>query len=83
MGVPYSDTDIAQAKTDLMAQANPDADAGDLATRYPKAQIRDYDGDPKRVTEMDALVAYLQMLGTLVDVNSAAAQEVLTKEQGQ
>jgi cytochrome c oxidase cbb3-type subunit 2 len=82
VGVPYSDTDIAQASTDLMAQANPDADAGDLAARYPKAQIRDFDGDPKRVTEMDALVAYLQMLGTLVDVNSAAAQEVLTKEQG-
>ncbi len=82
VGVPYSDTDIAQAKIDLMAQANPDADAGDLATRYPKAQVRDFDGDPKRVTEMDALVAYLQMLGTLVDVNGAAAQEVLTKEKG-
>ena len=82
VGVPYSDTDIAQASTDLMAQANPDADAGDLATRYPKAQIRDFDGDPKRVTEMDALVAYLQMLGTLVDVNSAAAQEQLSKEKG-
>jgi len=65
-----------------MAQADPEADAGDLATRYPKAQIRDYDGDPKRVTEMDALVAYLQMLGTLVDVNSAAAQEVLSGEKG-
>lgn len=82
VGVPYSDTDIAQAETDLMAQADPEADAGDLAARYPKAQIRDFDGDPSRVTEMDALVAYLQMLGTLVDVNSAAAQEVLTKEQG-
>jgi cytochrome c oxidase cbb3-type subunit 2 len=35
--------------------------------RYPKAQARDFDGDPKRLTEMDALVAYLQMLGTLVD----------------
>ena len=82
VGVPYSDIDIAQASADLMAQANPDADAGDLAARYPKAQIRDFDGDPNRVTEMDALVAYLQMLGTLVDVNSAAAQEVLTKDQG-
>jgi cytochrome c oxidase cbb3-type subunit 2 len=81
VGVPYSDKDIAAAEADLMAQANPEADAGDLATRYPKAQIRDFDGDPKRVTEMDALVAYLQMLGTLVDVNSAAAQEALTKEQ--
>ncbi|PKP95609.1 MAG: cytochrome-c oxidase, cbb3-type subunit II, partial [Alphaproteobacteria bacterium HGW-Alphaproteobacteria-13] len=82
VGVPYSDTDIAQAGADLMAQANPDADAGDLAARYPKAQIRDYDGDPTRVTEMDALVAYLQMLGTLVEVNSAAAQEDLAEEKG-
>jgi cytochrome c oxidase cbb3-type subunit II len=82
VGVPYTDKDIELAATDLVAQADPEADAGDLATRYPKAQIRDYDGDPKRVTEMDALVAYLQMLGTLVDVNSAAAQEALTKEAG-
>jgi cytochrome c oxidase cbb3-type subunit 2 len=82
VGVPYTDADIKQASADLMAQADPEADAGDLATRYPKAQIRDYDGDPKRVTEMDALVAYLQMLGTLVDVNSAAAQEVLSGEKG-
>jgi cytochrome c oxidase cbb3-type subunit II len=82
VGVPYSDKDIELAATDLLAQADPEADAGDLATRYPKAQIRDYDGDPKRVTEMDALVAYLQMLGTLVDVNSAAAQEELSGEKG-
>ncbi|MBA4007776.1 MAG: cytochrome-c oxidase, cbb3-type subunit II [Erythrobacter sp.] len=83
VGVPYSDKDIAAAANDLEAQANPEADAGDLATRYPKAQIRDFDGDPGRVTEMDALVAYLQMLGTLVDVNSAAAQEQLSKgDQG-
>ncbi len=82
VGVPYSDKDIELAATDLLAQADPEADAGDLATRYPKAQIRDYDGDPTRVTEMDALVAYLQMLGTLVDVNSAAAQEELSGEKG-
>jgi len=82
VGVPYSDTDIEQAEADLYAQADPNADAGDLTTRYPKAQIRDYDGDPTRVTEMDALVAYLQMLGTLVDVNGAAAQEQLSGEKG-
>ena len=74
-GVPYSAKDIAQANADLLAQADPDADAGDLAKRYPKAQIRDYDGDPARLTEMDALIAYLQMLGTLVDFKSAEAQE--------
>ena len=61
---------------------DPDADAGDLQKRYPKAQIRDFDGDPNRLTEMDALVAYLQVLGTLVDVNAAAAQEDLAKEKG-
>ena len=75
VGVPYSDKDVVQANADLQAQADPNADAGDLAQRYPKAQIRDFDGDPSRLTEMDALVAYLQMLGTLVDVESAAPQE--------
>ncbi|RKF21718.1 cytochrome-c oxidase, cbb3-type subunit II [Altericroceibacterium spongiae] len=77
VGVPYSDRDIDMAEADLKAQANPDLDADDLAERYPKVQIRDFDGDPKRLTEMDALVAYLQMLGTLVDVEGAAAQEEL------
>ncbi|MBD3729613.1 MAG: cytochrome-c oxidase, cbb3-type subunit II [Sphingomonadales bacterium] len=82
VGVPYTEKDVEMAEKDLHAQANPDADAGDLTTRYPKAVQRDYDGDPKRITEMDALVAYLQMLGTLVDVNSAAAQEELATEKG-
>jgi cytochrome c oxidase cbb3-type subunit 2 len=82
VGVPYTDKDISGAQADLMAQADPDADAGDLAQRYPKALVRDFDGDPGRVTEMDALLAYLQILGTLVDVNSAAAQEELAAETG-
>ncbi len=68
LGVPYTDEQIAQAAADLKAQANPDdPGVGDLLKRYPKAVARDFDGDPKRLTEMDALVAYLQMLGTLVD----------------
>ena len=78
--MPYTRRDIEQAKNDLAAQADPEADAGDLEQRYPKVQIRDFDGDPARLTEMDALVAYLQVLGTLVDVNSAAAQEELAQE---
>ncbi|WP_299196610.1 cytochrome-c oxidase, cbb3-type subunit II [uncultured Erythrobacter sp.] len=82
VGVPYSDADIENAENDLFAQADPSRDPGDLEARYPKAQIRDYDGDPARVTEMDALVAYLQMLGTLVDVDSAAAQAELAEEKG-
>jgi cytochrome c oxidase cbb3-type subunit 2 len=75
VGVPYSAKDIDQANADLKAQADPEADTADLAKRYPKMQARDFDGDPKRLTEMDALVAYLQMLGTLVDFESAAPQE--------
>jgi cytochrome c oxidase cbb3-type subunit 2 len=82
VGVPYTDKDVEMALADLKAQADPEADAGDLATRYPKAQIRDFDGDPSRLTEMDALVAYLQVLGTMVDVNGAAAQEELASERG-
>jgi len=76
VGVPYTPEDLAQANADLRAQADPDADSADLVKRYPKAQARDFDGNPSRLTEMDALVAYLQMLGTLVDFESAAAQEV-------
>ena len=82
VGVPYTDRDVAEAAKDLTAQADPNADAGSLAERYPKAQQRDFDGNPATVTEMDALVAYLQMLGTLVDVGSAAAQEELAREKG-
>jgi cytochrome c oxidase cbb3-type subunit 2 len=75
VGVPYTKADIAKANEDIRAQADPNAGAGDLVKRYPKAQVRDFDGDPSRVTEMDALIAYLQMLGTLVDVEKAAPQE--------
>ena len=65
---------IANAARDAAAQANPDADGIDaLMKRYPKAQVRDFDGNPKSVTEMDALIAYLQMLGTLVDFKSYRA----------
>jgi cytochrome c oxidase cbb3-type subunit 2 len=74
-GVPYDKAAIEAANDDLKAQASTDGDAAALQKRYPKAQIRDFDGDPGRVTEMDALVAYLQMLGTLVDFKAAAPQE--------
>jgi cytochrome c oxidase cbb3-type subunit 2 len=74
-GVPYSKESIDKADADLRTQADPNADATDLARRYPKAQSRDYDGDPSKVTEMDALVAYLQMLGTQVDFKAGAPQE--------
>ncbi len=75
VGVPYSDEDIANALADLQTQATGDGDKAGLVKRYPKAQARDFDGHPDRVTEMDALVAYLQSLGTQVDFKAAAAQE--------
>ncbi len=71
VGVPYTDEMVAKAEQDLRTQVNPDADEVDeLLARYPKAQVRDFDGNPERLSELDALVAYLQMLGTLVDFQS-------------
>jgi cytochrome c oxidase cbb3-type subunit 2 len=67
VGVPYTDDMVASAKADVAAQADADADTEGLLKRYPKAAVGDFDGDPKRLTEMDALVAYLQMLGRLVE----------------
>ncbi len=73
VGVPYTDDMLANAEADLKAQADPNADSKQLealAARYPKAQIRDFDGDPAKLTEMDAIIAYMQMLGTLVDFST-------------
>jgi cytochrome c oxidase cbb3-type subunit 2 len=67
IGVPYTDEMIADAKADLVAQGSPDADTTALGERYPKMQARDFDGNPARLTEMDALVGYLQSMGTMVD----------------
>ncbi|BCJ92286.1 cytochrome c oxidase, cbb3-type subunit II [Terrihabitans soli] len=68
LGVPYTPEMIEKAIADLRTQATTDGDDQDaLLARYPKAQARDFDGDPSRLTEADALIAYLQMLGTLVD----------------
>jgi cbb3-type cytochrome oxidase cytochrome c subunit len=71
---------IAEANADLRAQADPNAGSAGLTKRHAKAQVRDFDGDPSRITEMDALIAYLQMLGTLVDHKKAAAQQVRNAE---
>ncbi len=75
VGVPYTKEAIAAADADLVAQADPNADSAGLKARYPKSQSRDYDGNPAQVTEMDAVIAYLQMLGTLVDHQKAKAFE--------
>jgi len=77
VGVPYTDEMIAEAKADLEAQANPDADSAGLVKRYPKAVVANFDGgDAAHVTEMDALVAYLQMLGTLVKFTDVRLEDL-------
>jgi cytochrome c oxidase cbb3-type subunit 2 len=71
-GVPYTDEQIAAAGNDTWGQANPDTEASDgVIERYGEGiAIRDFAGDGPGISEMDALVAYLQMLGTLVDFES-------------
>lgn len=67
-GTPYTQDELDNAAKDLLAQANPDSpDAKAFSTRWPKANVRDFDGNPAEVTELDALIAYLQVLGTMVD----------------
>ncbi|MEQ1770879.1 MAG: cytochrome-c oxidase, cbb3-type subunit II [Devosia sp.] len=74
IGVPYSQAAIDNAEVDLTAQATPDADTAGLLERYSKVNTGDFDGAPMNITEMDALVAYLQMLGTLVDFSTYDAK---------
>ncbi|MEO0635007.1 MAG: cbb3-type cytochrome c oxidase subunit II, partial [Pseudomonadota bacterium] len=70
VGVPYTDEMIELAKQDFIAQADPDhPNAFDVQDRYPGAQVRNFDGNPE-LTELDAMIAYLQMLGTLVDFST-------------
>lgn len=69
VGVPYSEEMIAAATEDFRAQANPDADASGMEERYPGSQQRNFDRQPQ-LTEMDALIAYLQVLGTMVDFST-------------
>ena len=71
LGVPYSDEMIAKAGEDLVAQTRPDTkESKAVLARYPKAKVANFDGDDASVSELDAMVAYLQMLGTLVDFAS-------------
>jgi cytochrome c oxidase cbb3-type subunit 2 len=69
VGVPYTDEMIENAKLDFEAQADPDSDYDDMLERYPGAQVRNFD-DAAGISEMDALIAYMQMLGTLVDFST-------------
>jgi cytochrome c oxidase cbb3-type subunit 2 len=69
VGVPYTDDMIANAVADAYGQEAPDSpDAEGVTKRYGAAtNVRAFDGVAGRLTEMDALVAYLQILGRLTD----------------
>ncbi|CRK74975.1 cytochrome-c oxidase, cbb3-type subunit II [Nereida ignava] len=69
VGVPYSDQQIEAAVVDLRNQADPDSDYDGLEDRYPGVVVSNFDGQPE-LTEMDALIAYLQVLGTMVDFST-------------
>jgi cytochrome c oxidase cbb3-type subunit 2 len=76
LGVPYDDAMIAAAAADLAAQADPQADHTALLARYPKAAVGALDGRPAVLTEMDALVAYLQILGRMVDFTGVTPEDL-------
>lgn len=66
VGVPYTDEMIEVAQNDFKVQADPDLDYDAMLERYPGAQVRNFDARPG-ISEMDALIAYLQVMGTMVD----------------
>jgi cytochrome c oxidase cbb3-type subunit 2 len=74
LGVPYSDDDIANARKDIETQADPSLDNTVLLKRYPKAV--EASGKTGSVTEMDALVAYLQVLGTMVNFADTSEEQL-------
>jgi cytochrome c oxidase cbb3-type subunit 2 len=69
VGVPYTEEMIAKVKQDVIAQVSPDTRiAREFMKRYPKSRAAKFDGQPgTEPTELDAIIAYLQVLGTLVD----------------
>ncbi len=69
VGVPYTPEMIEAAAQDFAAQGDPNSDSAGLLARYGKANVANYDNQPD-LTEMDALVAYLQVLGTMVDFST-------------
>ncbi|MGE5504584.1 MAG: cytochrome-c oxidase, cbb3-type subunit II [Actinomycetota bacterium] len=76
VGVPYTADMIANAKKDVEEQVNSEASDAAIAKRYPKARMGRAMVDGKGVTEMDALVAYLQVLGTMVDFTTVKPESI-------
>ena len=86
VGVPYTDDMIANAARDAFGQATPDSDfSAGVVERYgEKTQVSAFDGVTTELTEMDALVAYLQVLGRLTDAaykQTAASEKAPGSQQ--
>lgn len=82
LGVPYSDEMLQNAVSDSVVQASNDRDSEQLLKRYgSKVNVRDFDNNPSMVSEMDALVAYLQVLGTFVDFKKLESGEIHNQVQ--
>ena len=76
LGVPYTDDMIQNAYHDAAAQASATGDTSEISLRYgKKVNVRDFDGQPNFVSEMDALIAYLQALGALVEFKDYQPEE--------
>jgi len=86
VGVPYTDDMIAFATHDAYAQAANESDYHEgLEARYGKVNMRNFDGKPV-TTELDALIAYLQVLGTMAelkDYEAVLSTPDVEKEAGQ
>lgn len=78
VGVPYTDEMLENAAADLVTQAGDPlrVDHSAFLERYPNAAVGDFDGDPGRLTEMDALIAYMQILGRMVDFDRIEAEDL-------
>jgi cytochrome c oxidase cbb3-type subunit 2 len=75
VGVPYDEIMEASAVADVEAQVRAEGN-DDMLARYPGAATGDLDGDPHRITEADALIAYLQILGRMVDFTSVTPEDL-------
>ncbi len=68
VGVPYT-FEMIDHKADFAAQADPNSDYEGMQERYPGANVANFD-NRAGISEMDALIAYLQVLGTMVDFST-------------
>jgi len=83
VGVPYTDAQIENAVQDASGQVDPDGERAEgLIERYGETtNIRNFDDQGGGPTEMDAMIAYLQVLGQLIDPETIAAAQAQVEEE--